>query len=140
MIRNSINSLILYERIRTTKRKAREVRRVAEKLITRAATNNLHNWRLLSSYLQDKNTVAKLMNVIGPRFATRPGGYTRILTVGNRRGDNAEMVLFELVERSAPQKEATEKSRRQSRRATTSKAKTARQPVPSSASSAGEKT
>lgn len=102
MMRNAINSLILRERLRTTKAKAREVQRVVEKMITRAATNSVHNWRHIHNYLQDKQTVAKLMNVIGPRFAARSGGYTRILSIGNRRGDNAEMVLFELVERSAP--------------------------------------
>ena len=139
MIRNTINSLILHERIQTTKRKAQEVKRIVEKIITRAAINNLHNWRLISSYLQDKGTVDKLMNVIGPRFASRPGGYTRILTMTNRRGDNAEMVLFELVERSSPKKGANEKEGRQSRRAAPSKAKTTRQSAPSLTSSKREK-
>ena len=113
MIRNTINALILHESVRTTKAKAREVRKSIEKLITRAAVNNVHNWRYLYSYLQSKEQVAKLINTIGPRFANRTGGYTRILSLGNRRGDAAEMVLFELVERSAPvarSKDDTERS------------------------------
>jgi large subunit ribosomal protein L17 len=91
-------ALFRYERIKTTKPKAREIRRVAEKLITRARHDNVHNRRIVAKTIQDKAVLAKLFSDIAPRFAERPGGYTRILKLGQRYGDASEMVFLELVE------------------------------------------
>jgi large subunit ribosomal protein L17 len=93
-----ITSLFHHERIRTTKAKALEVRRGAEKLITRAKEDSVHNRRIASSRLYDEGVVAKLFTDIGPRMKDRPGGYTRIIKIGERRGDAAELVILELVD------------------------------------------
>ncbi len=98
MIRNMITSLFKYERIKTTKPKALEVRRFAEKLITRAKVDSVHNRRIASARLFDEGIVAKLFTDIGPRMKDRAGGYTRVLKLGFRAGDAAEMVLLELVD------------------------------------------
>jgi large subunit ribosomal protein L17 len=99
-------ALFRYERIRTTKPKAKEIRRVAERLITRARSDSVQNRRLVARTIQDKAVLAKLFTDIAPRFAQRPGGYTRILKLGQRYGDASEMVYLELVERKerAPRK------------------------------------
>jgi large subunit ribosomal protein L17 len=94
-----VTQLYREERIRTTKSKALEVRRRAEKLITRAKEDTVHNRRIVSKLIQDKAILAKLFTEIAPAFAERPGGYTRILKLGYRKGDAAEMVLLELVGR-----------------------------------------
>jgi len=94
-----VTSLLRYERIRTTKAKAIEVRRKAEKMITRAKLDSVHNRRIARRQVEDKAVLAKLFTDVGPRFSARPGGYTRILKLGRRPGDAAEMVLLELVER-----------------------------------------
>lgn len=99
LIRNMLISLFKYERIKTTKAKAREVRRIAEKLITRAKEDTVHNRRIVAKRVHEKAVLAKLFKDIAPRFATRPGGYTRILKLGQREGDGSEMVFLELVER-----------------------------------------
>jgi large subunit ribosomal protein L17 len=93
-----VTSLFRHERIRTTKAKALEIRRSAEKLITRAKVDSVHNRRIVSSRLFDEGVVAKLFTDIGPRMKDRPGGYTRILKFGERAGDAAEMVILELVD------------------------------------------
>jgi large subunit ribosomal protein L17 len=93
-----VTSLFRHERIRTTKAKALEIRRSAEKLITRAKVDSVHNRRIVSSRLFDEGMVAKLFTDIGPRMKDRPGGYTRILKFGERAGDAAEMVILELVD------------------------------------------
>jgi large subunit ribosomal protein L17 len=93
-----VTSLFRYERIRTTKAKALEIRRSAEKLITRAKEDSVHNRRIASTRLYDEGIVAKLFTDIGPRMKDRPGGYTRILKLGARRGDAAELVVLELVD------------------------------------------
>ena len=85
--RNMVTSLFRYERIETTKAKALEVRKMAEKLITRAKVDNVHNRRIVSAYLYDEAIVAKLFKEIAPLFQDRKGGYTRILKTGNRLGD-----------------------------------------------------
>jgi large subunit ribosomal protein L17 len=92
-------SLFKYERIRTTLAKAREARRLAERLITRARTDSVHNRRIAGRVIQDERVLAKLFKDIAPRFAQRPGGYTRILKLGQRYGDASEMAILELVER-----------------------------------------
>jgi large subunit ribosomal protein L17 len=95
--RNMVTSLFRHERIRTTKAKAKEIRRVAEKMITRAKIDSVHNRRIIAADIKDKAIVAKLFTEIGPRYTNRPGGYTRILKIGYRNGDAAEVVLLELV-------------------------------------------
>ncbi|MHB9293674.1 putative large subunit ribosomal protein L17 [Hollandina sp. SP2] len=96
--RNMVTSLFRYERIRTTKAKALEIRRSAEKLITRAKVDSVHNRRIVSSRLYDEGMVAKLFTNIALRMKDRPGGYTRMLKLGERLGDAAEMVILELVD------------------------------------------
>ena len=100
MLRNMANSLIEHEAIKTTVPKARELRRVVEPLITLAKEPTVANKRLAFARLRNRDNVVKLFNVLGPRFATRPGGYTRILKMGFRVGDNAPMAYMELVERT----------------------------------------
>jgi large subunit ribosomal protein L17 len=96
--RSMVTSLFRYERIRTTKAKAKEIRRTAEKLITRAKVDSVHNRRLASARLYDEGIVAKLFTDIALRMKERPGGYTRILKLGERLGDAAEIVILELVD------------------------------------------
>ncbi|MEI7427621.1 MAG: 50S ribosomal protein L17 [Betaproteobacteria bacterium] len=99
MLRNMSNSLLQHELIRTTLPKAKELRRVVEPLITLGKKDNLANRRLAFNRLRDREMVTKLFTELGPRYATRPGGYTRILKFGFRVGDNAPMALVELVDR-----------------------------------------
>ena len=101
MFRNQLASLIESERIVTTLPKAKELRPLAEKLITLAKNDSVHARRLAAKQVPDDALVAKLFDTLGPRFSTRPGGYTRIMTLGARRGDAAEMAILELVERTA---------------------------------------
>ncbi len=100
MLRNMANSLIEHEAIKTTVPKAKELRRVVEPLITLAKEPTVANKRLAFNRLRNRDNVVKLFNVLGPRFAARPGGYTRILKMGFRVGDNAPMAFVELVERA----------------------------------------
>ena len=111
MLRNMMNSLLTYEVIKTTVPKAKELRRVVEPMITLAKEPTLANRRLAFDRLRDRDVVVKLFNELGPRFKARPGGYTRILKMGFRVGDNAPMALVELVDRAeeaAPVAEAAE--------------------------------
>jgi len=96
--RSMVTSLFRHERIRTTKAKALEVRRTAEKMITRAKVDSVHNRRIISARLFDEGIVAKLFTTIAPRMKEREGGYTRILKLGERQGDAAPMVILELVD------------------------------------------
>jgi len=100
MLQNMMNSLIEYEAIKTTLPKAKELRRVVEPMITLAKVDSVANRRLAFNRLRDRDSVTKLFNVLGPRFKERPGGYTRILKMGFRVGDNAPMAFVELVERT----------------------------------------
>ena len=106
MLRNMRNSLIAHEAIKTTVPKAKELRRVVEPMITLAKEATVANRRLAFDRLRDRDSVSKLFDVLGPRFKARPGGYTRILKMGFRVGDNAPMALVELVERSDDTAEA----------------------------------
>ena len=99
MLRNMMNSLIAHEAIKTTLPKAKELRRVVEPMITLAKVATVANRRLAFDRLRDRDSVTKLFDVLGPRYNTRPGGYTRILKMGFRVGDNAPMALVELVDR-----------------------------------------
>ena len=101
MLQNMMNSLIEHEAIKTTVPKAKELRRVIEPMITLAKEDTLSNRRLAFNRLRDRDSVTKLFNDLGPRFKVRPGGYTRILKMGFRVGDNAPMALVELVDRGA---------------------------------------
>jgi large subunit ribosomal protein L17 len=101
MLRNLANSLLKHETIQTTLPKAKELRRVAEPLITLGKKPTLANRRLAFSRLRDRDMVVKLFDDLGPRFMNRPGGYLRILKSGFRVGDNAPMALVELTERGA---------------------------------------
>ena len=100
MLRNMMNSLLTHEAIKTTVPKAKELRRVVEPMITLATEPTLANRRLAFDRLRDRDVVTKLFNELGPRFKARPGGYTRILKMGFRVGDNAPMALIELVDRA----------------------------------------
>jgi large subunit ribosomal protein L17 len=100
MLRNMMNSLIEHEAIKTTVPKAKELRRVIEPMITLAKEATVANRRLAFDRLRDRDSVVKLFNDLGPRFKARPGGYTRILKMGFRVGDNAPMALVELVDRA----------------------------------------
>ena len=102
MLRNMTNSLFLHEAIKTTLPKAKELRKVAEPLITLAKEATLANRRLAFDRMRDRAMVTKLFNELGPRYKARPGGYLRILKFGFRQGDNAPMALIELVDRPAP--------------------------------------
>ncbi len=125
LIKNMVTQLYRYERIRTTKVKALEVRRRAEKLITRAKEDTVHNRRIVAKLIHDKEILAKLFTEIAPNFAGRPGGYTRILKLGYRKGDAAEMVLLELVGRD----ETPVSRRRKARTATAATAKPDAEPA-----------
>ena len=100
MLQNMMNSLIEHEVIKTTVPKAKELRRVIEPMITLAKEDSVANRRLAFNRLRDRDSVTKLFNDLGPRFKARPGGYTRILKMGFRVGDNAPMAYMELVERT----------------------------------------
>ena len=107
MLRNMMNSLLEHEAIKTTVPKAKELRRVVEPMITLAKEPTLANKRLAFNRLRDREVVVKLFDVIGPRFANRQGGYTRILKMGYRVGDNAPMAYMELTERAEKAEEVT---------------------------------
>lgn len=103
-------SLLRYEGIKTTVAKAKELRRVAEPLITRAKEDSVHNRRLAFARLRDDEVVAKLFTELGPRYKSRPGGYLRIIKCGFRAGDNAPMAYVELVDRPQATEEDTEEA------------------------------
>ena len=107
MLRNMMNSLIEHEAIKTTVPKAKELRRVVEPMITLAKVDSVANRRLAFARLRDDASVAKLFTNLGPRYNSRPGGYTRILKMGFRVGDNAPMAFVELVDRPEVSDEQT---------------------------------
>jgi len=110
--RNMVTSLFRQERVKTTKAKALAVRRTAEKMITRAKEDTVHNRRIVSSRLYDEGIVAKLFTNIAPRMKTRNGGYTRIIKLGERKGDAAEVVILELVDYKLDTDEGKKKSKK----------------------------
>ncbi len=115
LLRNLVTSFLEKERIRTTLAKAKATRPLAEKMITLAKKNTLHTRRLASRFLFKKEVVKKLFEEIGPRFSERPGGYTRIIKLGPRAGDGAEMALLELI--------GTEYKKKTKKKTTSEKAK-----------------
>jgi large subunit ribosomal protein L17 len=104
LFRNLVRELYIHERIITTEAKARSIRGEAEKLITKAKRaladggNRVHAQRLVNAYLNDKAVSKKVFDVLAPRYTNRPGGYTRIVKIGKRQGDAADMAIIELVE------------------------------------------
>ena len=101
LVRNQVTELLRHEAIVTTEAKAKEIRPVAERMITLGRKGTLHARRLAAATLTDKTVLKRLFDDVGPRFAARPGGYTRITKLGPRRGDGARMAHIELVEKAA---------------------------------------
>ena len=97
MLRTAVTDLLRHERLQTTDAKAREIRRMTEKLITRGKRGSLHDRRQAASVLTDKRVVQKLFDELAPRYEDRMGGYTRMTKLGNRQGDAAPMAIVELV-------------------------------------------
>lgn len=112
MLRNMISSLFRYESIKTTKAKAKEVRRKAEKMITIAKVDSVHNRRRIAKDINDNSILSKLFTILGPRFTERPGGYTRIIKIGSRYGDASEIVFLELVEKTKKEKKDQKKDKK----------------------------
>lgn len=111
MFRNMVTSLLNHEKITTTDAKAKEIRTVAEKMITLGKRGDLHAMRLAASYIREKSVVTKLFSTIAPRYKDRPGGYTRIIKLGIRQGDAAPVSIIELVEEEMkPKKTAQPKT------------------------------
>ena len=125
--RNMVTSLLLEERITTTQTKAGEVRRMAEKMVTRAKEDTVHNRRMVGRDIKNKKALARLFTEIGPRFKSRAGGYTRVLKLGPRVGDAAEMVLLEFVDRGDAEIEQPKKKKKKKADAAKKEAATADQ-------------
>ncbi len=117
MFRNMVTSFLTHEKIVTTDAKAKELRPIAEKMITLGKQGDLHAVRQAAAYIRDKQTVTKLFSVIAPRFKERPGGYTRIVKLGIRPGDTAEMSLIELVEEEMKAKDVKKTRKSATRKA-----------------------
>src|SRR5690554_6765516 len=134
LLANMSSSLIEHKRINTTLTKAKALQQFVEPLVTKAKTDDTHNRRVVFSYVRDKHAVTELFRTIAPKVGDRPGGYTRIIKLGNRLGDNADMAMIELVDFNeiynvgkATKKKTTRRSRRgggKAGAATTSTAKT----------------
>jgi large subunit ribosomal protein L17 len=131
MFRNMVTSFLTHEKIVTTDAKAKELRPIAEKMITLGKQGDLHAVRQAAAYIRDKQTVTKLFSVIAPRFKERPGGYTRIVKLGIRPGDTAEMSLIELVEEEMKAKDVKKTRKSATRMAAPAAAET---PVETAAS------
>ena len=125
MLSNMASSLIIHKKIETTVAKAKALRRYVGPLITKSKSDTTHSRRQVFSLLQDKNSVNELFNNVSEKIADRPGGYTRIIKMGNRLGDNAEMCVIELVDYNllllGEEKDKKTKSRRRRRRKTSQK-------------------
>lgn len=125
MLANMASSLILHKRIQTTLAKAKELRKYVEPLITKSKSDTTHSRRTVFSYLQNKDVVTILFREVAEKVATRPGGYTRILKLGNRSGDNAEMALIELVDYNETYKDSVaQPEKKATRRRGSGKSKT----------------
>ena len=117
MSRNMVTSLLRFERITTTSSKAKEVRKAAEKLITRAKVDSVHNRRIVAKFIQDEKILNKLFTEVGPRMKERNGGYTLILKLGFRQGDAADVVILELVDYKLPSDENVEAEKKPAKKA-----------------------
>jgi len=133
-----VTSLFRYERITTTKSKALEVRKSAEKLITRAKEDTVHNRREAAKFIQDEKILNKLFTEIGPRMKERNGGYTRVLKLGYRQGDAADVVILELVDYKL-EDESNAEEKKPAKKAAAPKAKKAAAPKDSAAESKPKK-
>jgi len=109
LLKAQAKALFRYERIRTTVSKAKEARRLAEKLITRAKVDSVHNRRIASRSIDDGGVLNKLFTDIAPRYSERAGGYTRVLKMGRRFGDASEMAILELVDRKERERKRKKK-------------------------------
>lgn len=122
LLANMSSSLIEHKRINTTLTKAKALQRFVEPLVTKAKTDDTHNRRMVFSYVRDKHAVSELFRTIAPKVGDRPGGYTRIIKLGNRLGDNAEMAMIEFVDfnelYNVEKKEAKKSTRRGRRKST----------------------
>ncbi len=136
--RNMVTSLFKYERITTTKQKAMEIRRTAEKLITRSKVDTFNNRRHVAKYLWDDDILKKLFTEIGPRMKERNGGYTRILKIGFRAGDAADVAILELVDYDFEKKEKDAKKKDDSKKGEPKKAASAKKSVFKSSKSDSE--
>ena len=122
LFRNLVTSLIEHEHVRTTDAKAKELRRVADRMITLGKRGSLHARRQAAAYIRRRSVVTKLFNEVAERFRERPGGYTRIVKVGTRHGDAAPMSVIELTDRGEQSKAEAEKKRERRRRQAEKKA------------------
>ena len=129
MSRNMVTSLFRFERITTTSAKAKEVRKAAEKLITRSKVDTVHNRRIAAKFIQDEKILNKLFTELGPRMKERNGGYTRILKIGFRQGDAADMVILELVDYKLPTEESKSKSAEKTKKAAPKAESSEKKPV-----------
>ena len=115
LFRNQLSSLVKEERIRTTLEKAKELRPLAEKAVTQGKRDTVHARRQVNRLISDRDLVKKLFDEIAPRYHARPGGYTRIIKLGPRRGDGAEMAYLEFVDRGETDSAADKKSAKKSK-------------------------
>ncbi len=129
LFQNLANALLKHERITTTVTRAMELRRVADRLITLAKRKDLHSQRLAFGFLRDKEIVRKLFADIGDRYVTVNGGYTRVLKIGNRKGDNAPMAMIELTQRKEQEKKKKETGKETKKEAETKKEPKAKKEV-----------
>jgi len=134
MFRNMVTSLLRHEKIVTTLPKAKELKRIADKVITAGKKGTPHARRLVNRDVKDVEVLVKLFGDLATRFKSRPGGYTRIVKVGRRAGDNAEMAVIELVEKAA----ATSETEGEAKAAETEKAPKAKKPKTKKAEKAAE--
>lgn len=111
LLRNLVTSFLEKERVRTTTAKAKEARPIAEKMITLAKKGTLHARRQAAAFIRKESVITKLFNDLGPRFGQRPGGYSRIVKLGPRSGDGADMVLLELIGSEYKKKEKKKKGK-----------------------------
>jgi large subunit ribosomal protein L17 len=125
MFRNMVTSLIRHERIETTVPKAKELKRIADKVITAAKRGTPHARRLVNRDIKDVEVLVKLFGPVAAQFKSRPGGYTRIVRVGRRTGDNAEMAVIELVERTGGKAEGEGEAKAKAEKAPKAKTKKA---------------
>jgi len=139
MLANMASSLILHKKITTTTAKAKALRTYIEPLITKSKEDSTHSRRIVFSYLKDKQAVSELFREVSPKIAERPGGYTRILKIGNRIGDNAELCVLELVDYNVNMLggEAAKPKTTRRKRTTRKKTEGEEKPVPTAKAKAG---
>jgi large subunit ribosomal protein L17 len=136
MFRNMVTSLLAQERIETTVAKAKEARRFADRMVTLAKRGTLHARRQALAYVMDEEVVAKLFSVLGPRYADRNGGYTRVIRTGFRQGDGADLAILELVDRLAP---SPKREKKETKAAAPKEAKKEKRGAKATAASKGSK-